>query len=404
MTLPDDIGAMSIDFLIGFTIFMLAFIWVATMIPGMLVGLHATNIDYDAVAYRTGVILAEDPGWKEIPAWENQLDQAKKTDIIRFGLAIRKDSPNILSQNKIDRFFNLSKPDNLTVGFTYPDDYQPRVIFGDYPYKFNITLRDIQREKVQSVGDILPEDAGTSDSRLIDYGYIRRLVKIKSTSNATINVSDTVKNSYLSTSNIKVPTPWNQTHNVTTHTFSILINTTRLLKDGIIRPNMPADASRAHDMAYIIDPTRDLTIINITGINSTLPPDYPATHKRLMNISMKRYDLSTGIMMTVGTVYDIDIDGVQKRSTTNIYNSGNGFLVTDNVSFVIQPDTFNEVAGGSKSPVYVNMTFELGNDGSSLEARSFLNNTWSKPFDYNFDPTNVTQPSLRDGILEVAVW
>lgn len=32
MTLPDDIGAMSIDFLIGFTIFMLAFIWVATMI------------------------------------------------------------------------------------------------------------------------------------------------------------------------------------------------------------------------------------------------------------------------------------------------------------------------------------------------------------------------------------
>jgi hypothetical protein len=201
VTTTHDHGAMSIDFLIGFTIFILAFVWIATMIPGMLVGLHATNIDYDAVAYRTGVILAEDPGWPETPGWETKLDEAKDMDIIRFGLAVRKDSPNILAQKKIDRFFNLSTPANPTVGFIYPDDYQPRAIFGDYPYKFNITLRDVQREKFYSVGDILPEDTVTSGSRVVEYGYIRRLVKIKSTSNASINLTDASrKNFYLNTS------------------------------------------------------------------------------------------------------------------------------------------------------------------------------------------------------------
>ena len=60
--MTDDSGIQSIDFLAGFTIFMVAFIWVATMVPGLFIGIQSYTIDYDAVAYRTGVILAEDPG------------------------------------------------------------------------------------------------------------------------------------------------------------------------------------------------------------------------------------------------------------------------------------------------------------------------------------------------------
>jgi hypothetical protein len=60
--MSNDSANLSIDFMIGFTIFMIGFIWVVSMIPGLLINLQGYTIDYDAVAYRTGVILVEDPG------------------------------------------------------------------------------------------------------------------------------------------------------------------------------------------------------------------------------------------------------------------------------------------------------------------------------------------------------
>ncbi|NLD57019.1 MAG: hypothetical protein GX651_02655, partial [Methanomicrobiales archaeon] len=98
----DDDGNMSLDFLVGFTIFLMAFIWVATMIPGILIGLQAHTIDYDAVAYRTGVLLVEDPGWPATPGWETESDE-RKADMIRFGLAISKETPNMLADSKVTR-------------------------------------------------------------------------------------------------------------------------------------------------------------------------------------------------------------------------------------------------------------------------------------------------------------
>ena len=160
--MTDDSGTLSIDFIAGFTIFLLAFIWVLSMVPGLLVNLQGYTIDYDAVAYRTGVILVEDPGWPASPPWESQ----QNFSVTRFGLAVTRDTPNILSQEKVDRFFS----DTSVYGaFAYPDDYHQRVIFGDYPYRFNISLLDVETNKLQSVGDVVPKG----------YGYIRRVVKIK---------------------------------------------------------------------------------------------------------------------------------------------------------------------------------------------------------------------------------
>ena len=74
-------GNLSVDFLVGFTIFMVAFIWVATLVPNLFLGVSSHEIDFDAVAYRTGVILAEDPG-ATIPTvdtpWEFQPDSGKR--------------------------------------------------------------------------------------------------------------------------------------------------------------------------------------------------------------------------------------------------------------------------------------------------------------------------------------
>ena len=100
----DDDGNLSIDFLVGFTIFMITLIYVATLIPTLFIGLQSNSIDYDAVAYRTGVILAEDPGMPYNPSWET-LPNISDSEILRFGLALSKDTPNILTPEKINRFF-----------------------------------------------------------------------------------------------------------------------------------------------------------------------------------------------------------------------------------------------------------------------------------------------------------
>jgi hypothetical protein len=162
---------------------MLGLIMAVAMVPGLLIGLQRTTaIDYDAVAYRTGAILAEDPGWPVFPAWELSND---KDGVDRLGLAVSKDSPNILSSTKIEKFFNSSL-------FEYPVDYREKIIFGDYPYRFNISL---EGSGYPPVGDSRPEG----------YGSIRRVVKIKGSSNSIIDLNATYSQGNYNVSSFNSP-------------------------------------------------------------------------------------------------------------------------------------------------------------------------------------------------------
>lgn len=350
--MTDDAGNMSIDFLVGFTIFILAFIWVATLIPGIMIGLQSNTIDFDAVAYRTGVILVEDPGWPASPGWES-FDDLRKANITRFGLSISKDTPNILSQDKVNRFFCTT--------FVYPDEYQQRVIFGDRPYHFNISLIDIERNETQSVGEVRPDN----------YGYIRRLVKIKGYSNASIGSSYITAYHYKNTA---LPSD-----NVTTHEFSILFNNTKLLGD-------------VTDPAYQIDPSREQTMINITDLRSTIN-QVPPESVSINLTSIKVYKFDGGTLAQWPT----NINSIKTYIDGNSSLSSQPIPVQNNVT--LKPDPF--FMAGMKadfSKVYVNLTFTLN------KPSSFLNSSLTPPFDYNYNPANVTQPQLRDAIVEVAVW
>jgi|WetSurMetagenome_2_1015567.scaffolds.fasta_scaffold161974_2 hypothetical protein len=361
--MTDESGNLSIDFLVGFTIFMLAFIWVASMVPGLLIGLKANSIDYDAVAYRTGVILVEDPGWPASPPWEAYPD-GQKDEIIRFGLAVSKDSPNILSEDKINRFFCTS--------FIYPDDYHTRAIFGDYNYLFNISVLDVERNQTKSVGSVLPDG----------YGYIRRLTKIKGLSNTTIGKAQIEKHHY------------NNTENVTTHEFSVVINNTKLLGDIV-------------DPAYQIDPARDTIIINITDLRSTIkkfdaiplgdPGIDPETVTITLN-SIKVYRWDSGTLSMVRTYDKPYIDGGSVP-----VNPSTSPTVEDNVSLIIDPRVFDIMKAGY-SQVYINFTFGVNPECTFLNNTNNLQVTPQGPFSYDYFPENVTQPRLRDAVVEVAVW
>jgi hypothetical protein len=349
--MPDDHAYLSIDFLAGMTIFMIAFIWVAMMIPGLLISLRGGTIDYDAVAYRTGVILVEDPGWPSNPPWDIK-DDLQKDDIERFGLSISKDTPNILKLSKVERFF-------CSTSFSYPDEYQQRVIFGDRPYSFNISLSTFDAMMSYSVGDIRPDG----------YGYIRRLVKIKYPSNVTINAPN-FRNSGTSA-------------NVTTHVFSVRLNCTELIGD-MTNP------------AYQINPLRDRIMVNISNLSSARVYTGASNKINLSAIEIFRQNPA----QPLGKVRDLPgpdplvhvyIDG---GTTTVPALPAN---VTDNVSVIFSPGFFYGMANDN-TQLYIKYTYILN------ETDNFFNNSFTIPYPYDYNLTHVTQPKLKEGVLEVAVW
>lgn len=355
----DNSGALSIDFLVGFTIFILAFIWVATMIPNLFLGLSSHTIDYDAVAYRTGVILAEDSGATSAfvtngRPWEAQNDNLS---VARFGLAISKDAPNILDDQKVKRFFN-------TTFFTYPDDYRQKAIFGDYPYRFNISLKIVGDNNVRMVGDVIPEAHS--------YGYIRRDVKIKGWSNATINASP--------------PRPNQERFNL--NKYSIMIDSNELLYGSV------------RDPAYQIIPQKERIIINITNLTGAMnisEPDPEWVNLTRVQFYQRYWGTDTSLHPLLAANYQNFTYNDSSPKPFNLpVELEKDKTKTSTVSLIFEPRAFSDIE--STSTIFINLTFGIEPE------QEYLNNTRSSPFNYTHSWGNVTPPSLKEGVLEVAVW
>jgi len=393
--MTDDAGNLSLDFLAGFTIFMVALIYVATLIPGLLIGLESKSIDYDAVAYRTGVILAEDPGMPYNPAWETYSD-ADKDKALRFGLALSKSTPNVLSAEKINRFFN-------TTTYNYPDDYHSRAVFGDYPYQFNISLK-IDGGENYTLGDTLPDG----------YGYSRRLVKIKKESTASIDGSQIA--SY--------PEFWSHEPNAgnktagdpgpTNHSFSVYFNYTGLTTEGPLYNNP----------AYQIEPIAPLyegATINLTNLNQTTRYGSgdtiigdPNINITLTGITITQSVLSPYLhtrssFATVPVTLDDHLYNVYIDGNATPLNSSASHSVINNVSLVIPHGSVTSglnFLGGNDPSTYLNVTllFTLDHGDCFLNSSQATAKDESGAFEYNYTSPFITQPSLKDGVLEVAVW
>ena len=234
----DDSGQLSLDFLIGFTIFLIGFIIVVTMASGLLVSLMSKTIDYDAVAYRSGVILVEDPGWARDPVsnldtsqWE-LINPARKDLVYRTGLAISKNYPGILTEAKINEFFILSENDiHKKVLFDTPVSRGGPSLF---PYRYNISLRSIE-------ADILQKETGDDVPAKKDTGYMKRMVKIKQPSYANIT-----------------PANVSEGNETPTGEYIVYLNMTDLYK---------------YDPLHRIDPLNENISIRLRGINSILGGD-----------------------------------------------------------------------------------------------------------------------------------
>jgi len=358
--ITDEDAILSIDFLAGFTIFILALIMVISLVPGFLAGIQSDNIDYDAVAYRTSVILVEDPGAPHNPSW-NQMgpyDMGHKAEIQRLGLSVSKETPNILSREKVDKFFNRI-PD-----FTFSaEDYRNKVIFGDFTYLYNISLA--------TGGDVYYADGG-DPVPTFQYGYMRRLVKVKEPSAAAVNFSE-----YVTVYTADLP----KTETDVTADFSVWIPYETL-------------SNRSVNPAYRIEPQSERLTINLTGMY------FPLNRSDLVSLDFVGLGLyrdqipSNVISLVPNDDYSLKVNGITYPAT-----GGVPVPVTNSstIEMVLYPPLL--LSNSLTTTLNVNFTFSY----------QFLNSNVFHQYlsgihVYDYNPDNVTQPELADGVMEVAIW
>ena len=344
---------MSLDFLVGFTIFMLALIMVVSMVPGLLANLQSSGIDYDAVAYRTGVILVEDPGWPANPPWE-LIDRDHKDEIDRIGLAVSKETPNILLSTKVERFFDAS--------FFDPDDYHSKAIFGDIPYSYSISLSS-EDALIGQTGDPLPPG----------YGYIRRAVKIKEANSVAVIAGDPAS-PYI------IPNPDGPEWSSPARNFTVRLDFNRLLDPG-------------RSPAYRIDPMAEPINVMITDFNEFLNETESSTSfATLKNITFLKDAGASSIPFAYGEVNEefytlrIDDEPTSLRPDRPVKSS---------ISLVLKPAATSLFALDEHSILDIRFNFE-DDDYPHTKIKGVHY--------YDYNPDNVTISALKPAVLEVAIW
>ncbi len=363
--IKNEDAILSIDFLAGFTIFILSLIMVISLVPGVLAGIQSENIDYDAVAYRTSVILVEDPGAPQNPSWNlmGKYDMEHKADIQRLGLAVSKDTPNILSRAKVDKFFNR------TPGFTFTaEDYREKVIFGDLTYLYNISLK---------VEDGVPYYADGGDPvPTFQYGYMRRLVKVKEPSVAAINFTSF------------------------DYTADLLADETNISADFVVQIPYEVLINRSVNPAYRIDPQSENLTIDLSNMYSHLNmTDLPVNNLTFTGMGLYKWVdggstiLIPGLYPWANDTYSLTFNGTAFPAT-----GGVPVPVTNGstIAMVLYPPLpfSNEIT----SSLNVNFSFSYEFKDSHV-LHQYLSGTHR--YDYT---TNVTQPELKDAVMEVAIW
>jgi hypothetical protein len=361
---------LSLDFLAGFTIFMLALIMVVSMVPGLLAGLQSSGIDYDAVAYRTGVILVEDPGWPVYPSWE-LYGKAQKDEIQRMGLAVSKDTPNVLLSTKVERFFENTSKEDQDPFFT-PEDYRSKVIFGDIPYSYNFSLNISHSDGtygLKQAGDPLPPG----------YGYIRRVVKIKEPSVAEIDGSS--RPEYI-ISNPSAP-EWQTS---TARNFTVRLNFSQLL-DPSVSP------------AYRIDPRTEPVNVTITNFEAYLNITEPSMDATLHNVTFLKMDPTrpnprfTRIPFSYDTI-DPNLYTLHVNGTSDLHSLQPDVPVKSSISLVLKPAATSLFTLDQNSILDIRFNFDHDPPQTNI--------TGTHLYDYN--PVNITHPPLKTAVLEVAIW
>ena len=362
--MKDDSGLLSLDFIVGFCVFLAAFIVVISMLPGVYVNIQSSSADSDRdmTAYRTCVILAEDSGISSDGiSWEQQ-PPMRPENIVRFGLAVSKETPNILSPEKTERFFNVPAYFNLTA-----DEYRGKLMLGERPRSFNISFKEDGKETLY-LGDRVPDGM---------YGFSKRYVKVKDAGRLVVPAEN------LTRTGVRIKIPEGADEYIYRNTTSFLLSYANLT-DMSVPP------------AYRIDPKTERTVIVIGGINTVLGA---------------QDGISSAVIESVGIFRDGDEVAIPQNGGNETYNVPYLCMV-DGVSYEYGSEIPIKDAGVFEFILYPNAMY-FPNPDSKLEIRFDMRYTCitdgeyrfiQGETDYGYESPYLIPPHLTDGVLEVCIW
>jgi PKD repeat protein len=175
--------------------------------------------------------------------------------------------------------------------------------------------------------------------------------------------------------------------NTSQHVFSIDLNCSELI-------------GGTQSYAYQINPRRDQIMINLTNLSGARVWHKLSTDNiTLYSIDIYRKNPNPPYKYSRVTTYGNDnskfqvyIDG--GRLSTNV-----PARVSENITTLFSSGFFYGMADDF-SLMRISYSFALSNPSGD----NFFNNSFTTPYYYNYSPNQVTQPTLKEGVLEVAVW
>ncbi len=149
-------GKLSLDLLLGLSIFLFTFIFIASFLPGVFADVRS-EINLAHQAYRISALLVEDLGFNS--SWDTDITVSNcHTQEFRPGLAVYDSNNgtlfNNLSVNKIRRLADLLNDQvcrervRLLLGLNLSE-------FGGNKYKINFSLKNLEGELLKASGEIL---------------------------------------------------------------------------------------------------------------------------------------------------------------------------------------------------------------------------------------------------------
>ncbi len=178
LIMMDNTGQISLDLLLGISLFLLAFTFAIQFVPGLFISETGTQSNIAFTSYRTATILTEDSGWWQNSThkgtdWENQVSQTT-----RLGLAADSSqqtrltsTPNLLNLSKIERLMLLDEQTFISKAGLY-DNINGNTI--EYGYNISI-LKDGQPLVLNNtsvcIGQVRPQ--------FQDVYHIKRLVLVE---------------------------------------------------------------------------------------------------------------------------------------------------------------------------------------------------------------------------------
>jgi hypothetical protein len=188
--------------------------------------------------------------------------------------------------------------------------------------------------------------------------------------------------------------------------YSLMIDSNELLYGNV------------RDPAYQIIPQTDRITINITNLTGTL--NYSPFAPPLNSINLTQIDFYerpygipglTKLPASEVQNYSIYVDGKTTPSVFPVLPADPPIALSivrtqpSNISLIFEPRAFTHALTAKTSTLFINLTFGID------PAQEYLNSSYSTNplFNYTYtqkDPKKgfVSPPTLKDGVLEVAVW